>query len=251
MVTQISSIPRPAGKAASRLPCTIPASIAGIFLFFVAMSFSTDLRAAPSPAEQALADTERMKTAYARLTGYQTEMEVSEYHDGEVTEKRRFLYTFKKPDHLRIDMESPYPGMIHVYPDKDGKVFVKPAGWIGFMKLHLSPDSSLLKSRTGQRLDQTDLGLLIVNIARSLTDWRRGEIKVSRASDRVHIEVLAQDHFRADVLTLYRFAIDTTRWLPVGVEEFTQAGVLKRKVLLFNLRTSTAIPAGYFKTDGE
>ncbi len=217
------------------------------------MVFAPDLRAAPylSPGEQAMTVVDRMKTAYALVAEYQTEMEVSEYHDGKVSEKRRFLYTFKKPDHLRIDMESPYHGMVLVYPDRDGKVFVKPAGWMGFMKLHLAPDSSFLKSRTGQRIDQTDLGLLIGNIARSLTDWRRGEIRMSGNADRVLIEVLARDHFHAEVLTQYRFAIDTKRWLPAEVEEFTPDGIPKRKVLLRNLHTSVVVPAGFFHTDGE
>jgi outer membrane lipoprotein-sorting protein len=254
MLTQNSSIPGPTGKSAtspSRQSRAVPTSLAGIFLFFLIMALSTNLRAAQSPTEQALADIERMKAAYARVAGYQTEMEVSEYSGGEVIEKKRFLYTFKKPDHMRIDMESPYPGMILIYPDKDGKVFVKPAGWVGIMKLHLSPDSGLLKSRTGQRLDQTHLGLLIVNIARSLTDWRRGEIKVSTAPDRVLIEVLAQDHFLAGVLTQYRFAIDTRCWLPVGIEEFTPAGILKRKVFIRNLSTSIIVSDRFFSTEGE
>jgi hypothetical protein len=119
------------------------------------------------------------------------------------------------------------------------------------MKLHLAPDNSLLKSRTGQRLDQTDLGLLIGNIARSLTDWRRGAIQVSEGNDRVLIEVLAQDHFLAGEQTLYRFAIDSLRWLPAEVEEFTPAGVPKRRVLFHDLRTSIAVPDSFFHVNGE
>jgi outer membrane lipoprotein-sorting protein len=220
-------------------------------LFFLAIFFSTDLRAAPYPAEQAMTAVEKMKAAYAQVVEYQTEMEVREYRDREVVEKRCFLYTFKKPDHVRIDMQAPYSGMILVYPDKDGKVFVKPAGWMRFMKLHLSPDSSLLRSRTGQRLDQTDLGLLIGNIARSLADWRRGEIMVYGANDRLFIEVLAQDHFHPGMLTLYRFAVDTTLWLPVEVTEFTPEGVPKRRVLFRNLRTSISVPGSFFRIDEE
>ncbi len=223
-----------------------------VFLLFV-MALVPDQRAAssPSPEEQAMAVVDRMKAVYARVSDYQTEMEVSEYRNGKAIEKKRFRYTFRKPDHLRIDMESPDHGVVLIYPDKAGKVFVKPAGWMRFMKLHLSPDNSLLKSRTGQRLDQTDLGLLIVNIARSITDWRRGEIKMSREDERVLIEVLAQDHFQASVLTIYRFAIDTTCWLPAGVEEFSQDRVLKRRVIIRNLRTSVAVPEDFFHADGE
>ena len=70
-------------------------------------------------------------------------------------------------------------------------------------------------------MDQTDLGLLVRNIAHSLTDQRRGTIKISEQDCCLLVEVLAEDHFFSGVLTLYRFSIDKTRWLPVGVEEFT------------------------------
>ena len=214
------------------------------------MPFTPDLEAgiSPSKGEPAAGIIVKMEAAYAQVGEYQTETEVSEYRGGQVVETKRFLYTFRKPNHVRIDMESPYPGMILVYPDEDGKVFVKPGGWAGFLKLHLSPDSALLRTGAGQRIDRTDLGLLIRNIAHSLTDRRHGEIKVSgQGGGRVLIEVLAEDHFLAGVLTLYHFSIDKTRWLPMGVKEFTPDGIPKRKVIFRNMRTSIVIPDGFFR----
>jgi len=86
----------------------------------------------------------KMETSYAKVEENQAEIKVSEYRDGQIIEMKRFLYTFKKPYHLRIDMESPHPGTVLVYPDKNGKVTVKPGGWAGFLKLHLSLDSVFL-----------------------------------------------------------------------------------------------------------
>jgi len=97
-------------------------------------------------------------------------------------------------------------------------------------------------------MDQTDLGLLIKNIVHSLTDRRRGELKVSGEDDREIVEVLAEDHFRAGVLTLYHFTIDKKRWLPVEVRESTPDGVLRRKVIFNNF--NTAIPS-VFRMNGE
>jgi len=192
----------------------------------------------------------KMEAVYAGVKAYQTETEVSEYREGRVAATKRFLYTFKKPDHLRIDMKSPYRGMVLVYPDENGKVAVQPGGWSRFLKLHLSPDSALLRTSAGQRIDQTDLGLLIRHIRHSLTDRRRGEIKVTGEGDRLLVEVLAEDHFHAGVLTLYRFFIDTTRWLPAEVQEFTQDGVLKRKVIFRDLRITADIPDSFFRING-
>jgi outer membrane lipoprotein-sorting protein len=192
----------------------------------------------------------KMETAYARVEQYQTETEVEVYREGRVAESKKFRYTFKKPNHIRLDFESPYPGMILAYPDKDGKVAVQPAGWARFLRFHLAPDSALLEASAGQRIDQTDMGLLIQNISHSVTDRRRGEMRLSEEDGRVVIEVLAEDHFLAGVLTLYRFYVDEKLWLPVEVQEFTPDGVLHREVLFRGLRTSISVSDAFFRIDG-
>jgi outer membrane lipoprotein-sorting protein len=220
------------------------AVVTGIGLCILLMPLTSPLWASLPP--QAAGLIARMEAAYARVEQYRTETEVSEYRDGRIVGTRRFRYTFKKPDHVRIDMEAPYPGMILAYPDKNGKVAVK----FGFLKFHLAPDNALLRSSTGQRIDQTDLGLLIRNIGRSLTDQRHGEIRVAGENGRLVVEVLAEDHFRAGVLTLYRFAVDRTSMLPAEVDEFSPDGTLKRKVIFRNLRSAADIPDSFFRIEG-
>ncbi len=205
----------------------------------------------PSYPEQAAGIVEKMKAAYAKVEDYQTETEVRVFREGQEVESERFLYTFKRPNHIRIDMRSPSSGTVLIYPDKNGKVFVKPGGIAGFLRLHLSPGSTLLRASEGQRIDQTDLGLLISNIGRSITDLRRGDIKISRHGGLVVLEVLSEDHFVSNILTRYQFSIDETRWLPVEIEEFTPESVIKRIVVFRNLRTSVTIPDGFFRTNSE
>jgi outer membrane lipoprotein-sorting protein len=192
----------------------------------------------------------KMETAYGRVNDYQTETEVRVYRDARIVETKRFRYTFRKPNHIRLDFEAPHPGMILVYPDEDGKVVVKPGGWAGFLRFHLAPDSSLLKASSGQRIEQTDMGLLIQNISHSVTDRRRGEVRLSEEDGRVVIEVLAEDHFLAGISTLYRFYVDEKLWLPVEVQEFTPEGVLKREVFFRGLRTSIGISDAFFRIKG-
>ena len=222
-------------------------------LVVLVMICAVNPRAVPAPTqeEQVIAIISKMKAAYARVEGYRTDVEVEEYREGRLSETRRFVYTFKKPDHLRIDMESPHPGLVLVYPDEEGKVSVKPGGIGHFFKLRLAPDNPLLTRRTGQRIDQTDLGLLIRNIEHSLTDRRFGEIGISGHNDRVILEVLAADHFLPGVRTRYRFHIDRKDWLPLEVDELTADGELKRKVKFRDLQIMTGIPDNFFRLDGE
>jgi outer membrane lipoprotein-sorting protein len=192
----------------------------------------------------------KMKAAVAAVDDYRMETEVREYRDGRLVETKRFLYSFKKPDHIRIDLETPHPGMVLVYPDEEGKVVVEPFGWARFLRLHLPPDSDVLMTSAGQRIDQTDLALLVQNMAHSLTDRRHGEITASEEDGRLCLEVMAENHFRSKVPTRYRFFIDEKRWLPVEVQERTPEGMLQRHVIFHSLRTSIGIPDTFFQIDG-
>ena len=234
------------------MPLIVGYMLSAILLILAATSTPPLWAAPPLPdQEPVMGIVARMEAAYARVEAYRMETEISEYREGRLVAKKRFLYTFKKPNHVRIDMEFPYPGMILVYPDEDGKVAVKPGGWAGFLKFHLSLDSALLRSSAGQRIDQTDLGLLIRSMAHSLTDRRRGEIWAGEEEGQMVIQVLSDDHFLAGAATLYRFHIDMGRWLPAGVEEFTPDGVPKRKVIFRDLRIMGNVSDRIFQIDGE
>jgi hypothetical protein len=188
-------------------------------------------------ADQASDILAQMRAAYAQVESYQTTTEVTVYRAGRVTETQRFLYTFEKPNKIRIAFETPHSGMVLTYPDKNGKVKVEPGGWTGFLRFHFSPDSSVFKSASGQRVDQTHMGLLVENIVHSLTDRRRGEIGLTMRDGQILIDVLADDHFLPGLQTLYRFAIDHARYLPVSVRELTPEGVPKRDVTFRDLKT--------------
>lgn len=210
-------------------------------LWVQAVLFAPSLGAAPAPtgAERAPHIVAKMQAVYAQVDGYETTTEVRIYRGGKLTETQRFRYVFEKPNRIRLRFETPHSGTVLTYPDRNGRVEVKPGGWFGLLKLHRSPDSSVFKSSAGQRIDQTDLGLLIQNIAHSVTDRRRSEITIAERDGQAIIGVLADDHFLSGVQTLYQFAIDEVRWLPVAVRESTPGGTLKREVIFGNLKVST------------
>jgi outer membrane lipoprotein-sorting protein len=228
-------------------------SLSGICFLVIVTLASPALLAASSPATEGelSAIIARIETAMAGLREYQAETTVSEYREGRLAETKRFLYSFRRPGHVRIDMKEPQGGMVLLYPDKDGKVAVTPGGWGRLLTLSLSPDNTLLRNSAGQRIDRTDLGTLFENMAHSLTDRRRGEPRITGQEGRVLMEVLAEDHFRAGVVTLYRFTIDTRTWLPLEVEECTPAGTPTRRVMFRDLNRQPHFPTGFFGIEGE
>ena len=194
---------------------------------------------------------EKMEKAYAAVNDYRAEVEVRTYGKDGSSETERFLYTFRKPGSIRLDFESPHGGMILIYPDKKGKVAVRPPGIAHFMKLHLAPGNPLITVSSGQPIDKTDLGSLIEHIGRSLTDERQGPVDEWSEAGNVNIRVPGLNHFRNHAPTLYEFSIDTRLWLPVAVKEMTPEGVLQRIVTFHNLEVNKNIPENLFRLDGE
>ena len=121
----------------------------------------------------------KMEAAYDEVKDYQTEVEVKIYKKDGSFKTERSLYTFKKPKWIRLDFVSSHPRMILVYPDWNGKVLMRLPGLLPVFTFHLMLDDPLLETPSGQRIDQTDLGLLIKNIRHSLTDQRRGPVSIS------------------------------------------------------------------------
>lgn len=192
----------------------------------------------------------KMEAAYVGIVDYQTRLEIKDRgRDGSLRIKK-VLYTFKKPQWIRLDFESPHPGMVLVYPDRNGKAVVRPSEWARFFKLRLAPNSFLLKVSPGQRIDQTDLGLLIRNISHSLTDRRRGQVEIQEEDGRTRFRVLADNHFREGIVTRYQFLIDRRLWLPVEVEESRPDGILERLVVFQGLRVNIGFPDSFFQLNG-
>jgi hypothetical protein len=148
-----------------------------------------------------------MEGAYTQVMDYQTNIEVKTYRRDGSFAIQKFLYTFKKPDRIRLDFETPHSGLVLVYPDQNGKAVLRPPGLGRFFALHLGPGNSLLRMSSGQRIDETDLGLLIKNIGHSLTDQRRGPVEFAEDDGYLRVRVLADDHFQKGVETLYQFLI--------------------------------------------
>lgn len=193
----------------------------------------------------------KMEAAYAAIEDYQTLVEVLSFEEQDRPEREEFLYSFKKPNHIRMDFLTPHRGMIVVYPDPKGKVVIRRGGLGRHFPLRLSPQSFLLRNAAGQRIDQTDLGLLIRNIGQSLTGGRSGQVEAARQNGALRLRVLAQDHFQKAAETLYEFHIDESLRLPVRVDEMTPEGRPKRKIFFRRFKTNLGLADSFFQLDQE
>jgi outer membrane lipoprotein-sorting protein len=207
--------------------------------------------AEPAPPAALQDDVEtilkQMEAAYDEVKDYQTEVEVILFQEDGSIKSEKSLYTFKKPKWIRLDSLSPHPGIIMVYPDRNGKVLVKLQGLLSLLTFHLRLDDPLLRTPSGQRMNQTDLGLLIRNIRHSVADHRRGPVLVSEDKNTIQLQVLADDHFREGVETQYQFLVSKELRLPLEVGMSTANGVQEGKIIFRNLRTNINIPDDLFQ----
>ncbi|WP_246258055.1 DUF1571 domain-containing protein [Pararobbsia alpina] len=75
------------------------------------------------------------------------------------------LYCYRKPGFVRMDFIRPHAGATLIYSPETGKVTLWPFGFDTFPRLTLSPESRMIKSPKGHRVDQSDLGALLVNVS--------------------------------------------------------------------------------------
>jgi outer membrane lipoprotein-sorting protein len=187
-----------------------------------------------------------VESAYEAVKDYRVHVQVVLAAGNAGPRTEEFIYTFRKPNQVRIDFKTPQPGTILVFPDKEGKVLVRPWGWRP-LDLRLAPDSLLLSNPSGQRIDQSEFGLLIRNMGRSMNGGRRGPLEFVEEDRVVRIAVLAEDHFREGKITRYRFTIDRSTWLPKEIEERTPEGVLERRITFMNLELNTGVSDSFFE----
>jgi hypothetical protein len=161
----------------------------------------------------------RMESAYEALKDYRVLVQVMLPAENAAKRTEEFIYTFKKPRQVRIDFQIPQPGTILIFPDEQGNVLVRPWGW-RFLDLRLAPDSLFLSIPSGQRIDQTDFGLLIRNVGRSMDGGRRGPLQILDEDQYVRIRVLADNHFREGKVTRNQFTIDKNTYFPAEIEEW-------------------------------
>lgn len=217
------------------------------FLFLLTL-LSIPANAADHADAQAL--LKRMEAAYEAVNDYRVLVQVILPAENTAKRTEEFIYTFKKPRHVRIDFQMPQPGTILIFPDEEGKVLVRPWGW-RFLDLHLAPDNLFLANPSGQRVDQADFGLLIRNIGRSIDGGRRGSLEILEKNYYIKIQVLAEDHFRDGKITRYQFTIDKNTCLPAEIEEWTPDGIFERKILFRNLAVNTGVPDSFFRLDKD
>ena len=189
-------------------------ALASLFLRF------ENLEATAGNEDRILAVAQNMEAAFKRLEDYTCEVEQIFYQDGVENQRYLFKFYFKKEKKIRVDFSQPHSGLTIFYHDEDKEATVMPLRLLPGLKFRLSVDNPLMKTLTGQRINQTDMGYFIKFILRNLKSVEQRENEFREDDERVEFLFWALDYIEEKSPEKYRISISKKHWLPIHIERY-------------------------------
>ncbi len=181
---------------------------------------------------------------YRDVAAYRTTMKSS---SGGRTEIIR--YFFRKPGYVRMEFVQPYKGAVLIYDPAGGRARLWPFGYRSFPSLTLSPESSLIQSPTGQRVDRSDVGALYRNI-RAMQEHGKTEVAGAETvggKETLHVIVEGDGRFSVDGVHRYQLWVERETRFPIRISSQDADGRLIETVELDELEIDPGFPADFFE----
>jgi outer membrane lipoprotein-sorting protein len=189
------------------------------------LSAWNSLAASADPRVLALAH--KMESAFKSVEDYTCEVEQIFYKDGSENERSSFKFYFKSigPDHgknkkIRADFTHPYPSLTLIYVEGEDKATVIPFRSMPLLRFRFSIDDSMLKTRAGQRIDQTAMDYFIRFVLKNLESTLQGESEFQENEEEAVFSLLALDYISGKTLEKYLIHLSKNVWLPTRIERY-------------------------------
>jgi outer membrane lipoprotein-sorting protein len=170
--------------------------------------------------DRILAVAQKMESAFKWVADYTCNIEQIFYQDGVENQRYRFKFYFKKKK-IRVDFIQPHSGLTIFYQEGDKETTVLPFRSMPAIRFRLSIDNPLIKTLTGQRIDQTDMGYFISFVFQNLKRVEQKENEFYEDEERVEFLFWALDYIEEKSLEKYRVSISKKNWLPIRIERYS------------------------------
>ena len=181
---------------------------------------------------------------YATVASYRATLRVTHGRSSEI-----IIYSFKKPGFVRMDFVRPHKGAVLVYDPATNRVRLRPFGIAKAFNLSLSPDSSLVKSPSGHRVDESDIGTLLGRVRLLQNQGQAtvaGEEQVA-GKPTILVSVDGKPGVLVDGARRFLLNLDAATLLPLQVRTYDSAGRLMETVLMDDLETNVPFDDQFFK----
>lgn len=148
------------------------------------------------------------------------------------------LYGYRKPGFVRMDFIRPHAGATLTFSPESGKVKLWPFGIDTFPRLTLSPDNHMIQSPQGHRVDESDIGALLVNVRelQQHADTQVAGAATIGARETAHVIVTCRPGHLAASVFRYELWFDLSHGLPIKVVSEDESRAPIETVLMENLR---------------
>ncbi|CNK25595.1 Uncharacterised protein [Yersinia frederiksenii] len=157
-------------------------------------------------------------------------------------------YSYLKPGYVRMDFAEPHSGATLVYNPDSGKVRLWPFGVGTLPVLSLLPSNSLIRDKSGHRVDQSDIGRLLHNI-NSLQQGGHtiivGEEKLAQQSV-LHLSVIGSARATIENVHRYDIWLENSQGFPVKVISYDADDQLLETVVMDAMVVNVHFPAHFF-----
>ncbi|HEY6873548.1 MAG TPA: sigma-E factor regulatory protein RseB domain-containing protein [Geobacteraceae bacterium] len=171
-------------------------------------------------------------------------------HSRSGTSRETIRYFFKRPGFVRMEFIEPHKGAILVYDPVKKEARLRPFGFLKPMVLTLSPDSRLITSSRGHRVDASDIGTMLETVRKLRGTGRstpRGEEAVGgRAAVLVAVEGKGTATVAGNVHR-YLLWLDAKTSLPLKMISYDMSGAVVEEVLMDDLEINVTLPDTLFE----
>jgi outer membrane lipoprotein-sorting protein len=199
------------------------------FVFALAffLNFETLSESSQGPDENRVLTTMRnVQSTLRKIEGYTCDVDQTFFQDGLESQRYRFKFYFKRENRIRVDFTSPYPSLTIFYTTGDKEATVMPFRFLPGLKFRFSVDSPMLKTLSGQRINQTDMDYFVEFVLKNLSEVKQEEQEFYEDEAQARFLLRSMDYIDGRRLEKYHISISKKFWLPIRIERSDLEGHL-------------------------
>jgi outer membrane lipoprotein-sorting protein len=208
-----------------------------LLILFPFLLFFTPIVSGVSAApdrDQVLNILKEIKNQFQQIEDYSCEVEQVYFINDEEKQRVYFTYFFKKGLGIRIDFSYPRGGTTVFYRRGEEKATILPLRALPGLKFRLSVQNPLLRTFTGQQIDQTDIGYFIDFLERSLMKDNQQNFDLVEGEEEITFLLFARDYLEGKNPEKYRITLSKPIWLPLRIERYSLENLPIEKSILRN-----------------
>lgn len=191
-----------------------------------------------SSAAQIVAVSEKMIRVIEGMGDFSCETEAHYYRQGKEDTLYRFTFSWEKKGVTRIKFSRPYPGVTATYIRGDEQVTIQPLAFLPFVKIRMSLYHPLVRTPSGQRMDQASIEYLSRFFYHTITSIQQKEHSFADEQATAAFSFWAGDYTDGREMNRYQVTVAKHDWLPLRIARYNHLNAPIEMIVFKEFRTS-------------